>query len=161
MPVLRIVLAAISGALLHYVAVVYLGGLLAAIGVPGAYFTFFGHERTELALALLNFVLWALPVLVAVFLGALVVLRALHGTQRTHAWALALGMLVAFVYWQVTFVGVAPSESTSMLSFGQALISTLFSPWWIAPNVVAPWLGLALAVLLASTRLQGSAPREV
>jgi hypothetical protein len=161
MPVLRIVLAAVLGALLHYVAVVYLGGVLAAIGIPRAYFAFFGRERTELALALLNLVVWALPVFVAVFLGALVALRVLHGTLRSSAWALALGMLGAFVYWQVSLVVLVPSESSSMLSFGQAFISTLFSPWWVAPNLVAPWVGLALAVLLASTRFQGSAPREV
>jgi hypothetical protein len=97
MPVLRIVLAAVLGALLHYVAVVYLGGVLAAIGIPRAYFAFFGRERTELALALLNLVVWALPVFVAVPWGTRSSACAARdtalkrmGARPWHAWRLRL-----------------------------------------------------------------------
>ena len=53
-PSCRIFLAALAGAVLYYLAVVLLGGGLAAVAVPRGFFDFFGHEHTELALAGVN-----------------------------------------------------------------------------------------------------------
>ncbi|MFY7939785.1 MAG: hypothetical protein ACOVOX_02655 [Burkholderiaceae bacterium] len=66
-------------------AVVYLGGWLAAIAVPAAYFARFGREHLELALALLNLFAWALPVFLAVMLGAAGVLRMGRMLPRRQA----------------------------------------------------------------------------
>jgi hypothetical protein len=146
MSAFRVVLALVAGALLYHVAVVYLGGVLAAIGIPKSYFAFFGREWAELAHAVLNLVSWALPVLVAVALGALLFLRVLRGSLRSCAWALSLGMLACFLYWHASFASSMASEPGSTLSFGQAFTSTLLPVWWVAPNVFAPWVGLALAI---------------
>jgi hypothetical protein len=155
MSVLRVALSFVAGALLYYVAVAYLGGVLAAVGVPKSYFAFFGRERAELALALLGLVSWAVPVVVAVALGAFLVLRAWRGSLRSCSWALGLGMLACFLYWHASFASSMAGQPNSTLSFGQAFTSTLLPAWWVAPNVFAPWVGLALAVWLTARRSRG------
>ena len=153
---LRVILASAAGALLYYVAVVYLGGILAAVAIPESYFAFFGREKGQLALALLNFASWALPVLVAVFVVAFLTLRVLRGSPRSGAWALALGMLAAFLYLHASFASYMASQSNGALSFGQAFTSTLVPAWWSAPNVLAPWFGLSLAAWLSIKRSRGA-----
>jgi hypothetical protein len=160
MPVLRAILAVAAGVLLYNVAVIYLGGVLAAIAIPRSYFGSFGRERAELALALLNLASWALPVLVAVFLAAFVVLRVSRKALRSNAYALALGMFGAFLYWQASFAASMASHPNSTVSFGHAFTTTLLPTWWVAPNVLAPWAGLALAAWLAAKRSRKSGPRE-
>ena len=160
MSVLRVVFAVVAGALLHYVAVVYFGGVLAAIAIPRSYFSFFGRERAELALALLNLASWALPVLAVVFLAAFVALRASRMALRSSACALALGMFGAVLYWHTSFAASMASQSNSAVSFGHAFTATLVPTWWVVPNVLAPWAGLALAFWLAAKRSRRSAPSE-
>jgi hypothetical protein len=158
---LRVVLAFVAGALLYYIAVVYLGGVLAAVGVSKSYFAFFGRERAELALALLSLVSWALPVVVAVAFGAFVLLRAWRGSLRSCTWGLGLGMLSCFLYWHASSASSMAGHPNSTLSFTQAFTSTLLPVWWAAPSVFAPWVGLVLAVWLTARQSRGGAAREV
>jgi hypothetical protein len=158
---LRVALAFAAGALLYYLAVVYLGGVLAAVGVSNSYFAFFGRERAELALALLSLVSWAVPVVVAVALGAFVLLRAWPGSVRSCSWGLSFGMLACALYWHASFASSMAGQPSATLSFAEAFTSTLLPVWWAAPNVFAPWVGLALAVWLTARRSRGGAAREV
>lgn len=152
MSVFRVALAAVAGALLYYAAVAYFGGVLAAISVPKAYFTFFGRERLDLAVVVLDWFTWALPVLAAVALGAFVVLRFWRGSLRSCLWALGGGMLASLVYLQADFALLMAGQSSPRQAFGQAFTSTLLPAWWAAPNVLAPWAGLALAAWIVARR---------
>jgi hypothetical protein len=153
MNAIRLAVAAAAGAATYHVAVVLLGGVLAAVAAPQSYFIWFGRERAELAMALLNLASWALPVLVTVFLLTLMAIRSLDGRRHATGRAVTVGMLGAFLYWHVSFALLMASQPASAISFGRAFASTLFPAWWMAPNAAAPWLGLAIAVFTA-TRLR-------
>jgi ABC-type transporter Mla maintaining outer membrane lipid asymmetry permease subunit MlaE len=58
-----------AGAVLFYLAANYLGGFLAAVAIPSAYFQWFGRENVNLALALMFAATWSLPVAAAVAAG--------------------------------------------------------------------------------------------
>lgn len=153
MPRMRLLLIALAGVLLYGLAVVYLSGWLAAITVPAAYFARFGREHRELALALLNLLTWALPVLMAVMLGAAGVLRMSRVLPRRQALlALGLGMLLGWLGWQMVAAFSLTTHPDAPLSLGQALLLTSWPAWWSAPNALAPWLGLALAAVWALRR---------
>ena len=59
---LKLTVAVVVGAWLYYFAVVYVGGMLAAVTIPRAYFNLFGQQNLSVALALTGIVMWALPV---------------------------------------------------------------------------------------------------
>lgn len=143
----RFLLAALIGALTYHLAVVYAGGVFAAMGVSKSYFAFFGRAHLGLALAVLNLGTWALPVGAIVFVACCLTLRAFRGAGRHLGLAFFLGMFGAFLFWHISFVlstaaDAAPATVSAMASF----FETLRAPWWSLPNVVAPWLGFALAV---------------
>jgi hypothetical protein len=132
----KLTLAVLVGAWLYYFAVVYAGGVLAAIAIPRAYFNLFGQQNLSVALAISGFVMWALPVVVLVCAGYLAGSRLLAGLNSAYTYAVALGMLACFIYW------LASSEL--------GLLSLSLVPWWGVPGVLAPWLGIALGAWLAS-----------
>ena len=148
MRTLRIAAAFIAGVWLYYVAVVFTGGVLAAVGVPRGYFAFFGREHNELALAVLFFLGWALPVAVLVTGGTLALSRLIAGNgQRVWKPALA-GMLLGFLYWALVSAGFFSPQEEAQVGLVQALQLTFTIPWWAAANFLAPWLGFAVAAWL-------------
>jgi hypothetical protein len=136
MRALKLTVAIFVGAWLYYFAVVYAGGMLAAIPIPRAYFTFFGQQNLVVALAISGLVMWALPVVVLVCAGYLAGNRLLPGLTTSYMYAVILGMLACFTYWL----------STSELG----LLSLSLIPWWGVPGVLAPWIGVAFGARLAS-----------
>jgi hypothetical protein len=136
MRALKLTLAILVGAWLYYFAVVFVGGMLAAIAIPRAYFNLFGQQNLSVALAISGLVTWALPVVVLVCAGYLAGNRLLPGITRAYTYAVVLGMLACFVYWLAT---------------GElGLLSLSLLPWWGVPGVLAPWVGVALGAWLVS-----------
>ena len=148
MRTLRIATAFIAGIWLYYAAVVFTGGVLAAVAVPRSYFAFFGPEHNELALAVLLLFGWAIPVALLVAGGVLAVTRLLaHGEQAVWKPALA-GMVLSFLYWALVSLGFFSSAEQPQIGIAQAMQVTFTAPWWAAGNLLAPWAGYALAVWL-------------
>jgi hypothetical protein len=135
MRALKLTLAVLVGAWLYYFAVVYAGGMLAAMTVPRAYFNFFGQQNLSVALALSGLVTWALPVAVLVCSGYLAGNRLLPGLTGAFPFAVVLGMLACFTHW----VSVSEGGSSSL-----SLVT-----WWGVPGLLAPWVGAALGAWLA------------
>ena len=135
---LRLCLAFLGGAWLYYVAVILFGGTMAAISIPRGYFSFIGSEHREFALAVLSLVTWALPVGSLVCAGFLALHRLLHLQSRALVFSLALlGMVGGLLFW-----ATAPGSGGLWRSF--------VLPWWALPSFLAPWVGAALAIWLAS-----------
>ena len=136
MRALKLTVAIVVGAWLYYFAVIYAGGMLAAITIPRAYFNLFDRQNLSVALAISGVFMWALPVVVLVCAGYLAGNRLLPGLANGYTYAVLLGMLTCFVYW------LGASEL--------GLLSLSLVPWWGVPGVLAPWLGLALGAWLVS-----------
>jgi hypothetical protein len=136
MHALKLTVAVVVGAWLYYFAVVYVGGVLAAIAIPRAYFNLFGQQNLSVALAISGIVMWALPVVVLVCAGYLAGNRLIPGLTNAYTYAILLGMLACFVYW--------------LGSNELGLTSLSLVPWWGVPGVLAPWLGIAFGAWLVS-----------
>ena len=136
MRVLKLAVAFLAGACLYYGAVVFVGGVLAALAIPRSYFEFFGKQNLPVALAIVNLVAWAVPVAFLTAAGYLAGKRLLPAIGRALPYALTLGMLACAAYW---------------LWFAEGgLASLVLVPWWSAANALAPWLGAALGMWLIS-----------
>ena len=143
----RFLLAALIGALTYHLAVVYAGGVFAAMGVSKSYFAFFGRAHLGLALAVLNLGTWALPVGAIIFVACCGTLLAFRGAGRHIGWAILLGMLGANLYWQISFaLSAAADAAPATVSAMTVFLNLWHVTWWSLPNVVAPWLGFWLAV---------------
>jgi hypothetical protein len=137
---LRLLLAFIGGSWLYYVAVILIGGYMAAVSIPKGYFTYFGAEHNEVALALLSLFTWAVPVGGCVCAGLL----ALHRLLSPEAGALALWLAVSGMV--VSFLFFATASATS------DLLQSFVLPWWAASSFLAPWAGAGFAFWLAFRR---------
>ena len=151
MHALRLGAAAVLGFVLFQYVVVYLGGFLAAIPVPASYFTLFGRHHAEVGLALLNLGLHTLPTSVLIAGGILAISR-LWPTHRPATWVpVAFGMLSCLMLWVLV---LSPARMAAIGVQRQGMLEELRTafvvPWWAASNLVAPWLGLALAAWLTS-----------
>ena len=161
MRTLRTATAFIAGIWLYYAAVVFTGGVLAAVAAPRGYFEFFGRDHTELALAVLFLLGWAIPVAVLVTGGLLAFNRLFaHGGQSIWKPALA-GMVLSFMYWALVSVGFFSTIEQPQIGIVQALQVTFTVPWYFAPNFMAPWAGFALAVWLMLRAQRQSSPEGV
>jgi hypothetical protein len=146
------------GMILFQILVVVLNGYLAAIGVPRAYFAWFGKPRLELALAIVQFAL-AVPVFLLMAGGVLATCRLFRARTRGFLAALLLGMLLCFAYGIASFVLVAQDQLPPELRPYpvSALLKQVFGvSWWELPAVLAPWLGFVFAAWLLLRR----PPRE-
>jgi hypothetical protein len=158
MRTLRIATAFIAGIWLYYAAVVFTGGILAAVGVPRGYFAFFGREHNELALAVLFFLGWALPIAVLVAGGTLALSRLLADSGQS-VWKPALtGMLLSFLYWALASAGFFSPHEQPQIGLVKALLVTFTIPWWATANFLAPWFGFALAVWLMFRAKRSQSP---
>ena len=144
---LRCLLLIAAGAGLYYAAVVLLGGVLAAVTVPKAYFEWFGAQHSEVALALLQFASFALPVALVVAGGTLAVRRLVVGKHgRAVLLAVLFGLIACFAYELASLLFFVPSEiPVPALPRATLLREVLFPPWWAASGFLAPWLGFAFA----------------
>jgi len=145
----RFTVATVVGFVLFHYVVVFLGGFLAAVQVPKAYFSFFGRENLDIAHAVLNLSLHAVPTSLLVAAGVLS-LHRLFPSRRPKTWLpMLLGMLSYLLLW-VLFLSPAHLESIGLPrpSWYQALQSFFAIPWWGISSAASPWLGVALAAWL-------------
>jgi len=133
---LRYAISFLYGFTLLYVVMVWLGGVLAALPVSRSYFAFFGREQLSLALFIVNTVVQAAPTVVLLGVGLVLPAWLVQGhPRRVVLWA-AIGAASSYLIWTAIF-----SINAAPFSVG---------PWWSLPILLAPWLGLGLAVLLSS-----------
>ena len=147
----RFIVAAVVGFLLFQYVVVYVGGFLAAVQIPVSYFKLFGRQHAEVGHAVLNLGLHALPTMFLVA-GGVLSLHRLCPNQKAMTWVpVLLGMVSCLLLW-VLVLSPAQMESMGIPSKGtlENLRSLVIFPWWVASNVAAPWLGVALAAWLMS-----------
>lgn len=145
---LSVLVALIAGVFLYQTAVVFTGGVLAAIGVPKEYFTLFGDQK-ELALAVLQFVSFALPVALLVAGGTLAIQHLLGRNPKAVLSAVLAGLVLCCVYW-IAVGALTPHAglASEPLEPSALLMQMLLPPWWAVPGLLAPWLGFALAAWL-------------
>ena len=146
---IRFFVALLAGLLLYQTSVVITGGVLAAVEIPKAYFTFFGRQHQELALAVLQLVSLALPVALVVAGGTLAIQRLVGRSPKVVLSAVLAGMVLCFTYWTADWVFQPPAGlGGEPLAPWALLTQMLFVPWWAASSFLAPWLGFALAAWL-------------
>ena len=148
MPALRVIVAFAFGALLYQVAVVHVGGVLAAVAVPRSYFEWFGRANAGVGLALSNLALFALPVMVLVAGGVLAARRVLGGSTRALLVALLAGLVASHAHWVVAAANTMLEYGVAADPPGGALRQRLLPPWWALSGAIAPWAGFALAAWL-------------
>lgn len=143
MNALRHLAAFIAGLAVYQLAVIVLGGFLAAVAIPKSYFDWFGTQL-EWALVTLNFATLALPIFAAVTALIFGVARFLDLRSSFGRRAFALGMLACFGFW----ISQSPAPTLS---------AAFAAGWWEVPVQIAPWLAAGLAGWLLSRRAWGEA----
>jgi hypothetical protein len=144
----RTIASLLLGALLYYWVVVYIGGYLAAIAVPKQYFDHFGREHIGAALALMYLGTINLPINLMVAAGTVTGLRLIGGSWRVTSIGVFVGMLTCYLYWVYVSVSFMIDEPNSQRSFLSALAQIFSGRWYSLPNLLAPWLGLAVGIWL-------------
>jgi hypothetical protein len=146
MRTVQLVIAFVAGVLLYQVTVIFVGGILAAIAIPPAYFAWFGRQNANAAHAVLHLVGHALPISALIAGGTLATQRLLAGTGTSVLPAVLGGLLACFVYWLVGDVLYVPEGMSGELSpLAERLRQALLPPWWAVSTFLAPWFGFALA----------------
>ncbi|MCV2357337.1 hypothetical protein LNV09_24620 [Paucibacter sp. B2R-40] len=143
---LRLFIAFTLGALLYQVAVVYVGGTLAAVAIPKSYFDWFGRSNIEVGLALLQLATFALPIAILVAGGVLAAHRVLAGSTRSVLMALLAGLAACFLLWVVVVSANFPSPQAGEPNQSGVMVrQLLLQPWWALSGFLAPWVGYSLA----------------
>ena len=147
----RLFLAFAAGVWLYQIALILVGGILAAAGVPKAYFEWFGRSNTELALAVLQLFGFALPVTILVAGGTLATQRILAPSCKAILLAILGGLLSCFSFWLA--VSVFPADLLAGAHPPSVLLrQILLPPWWALSGLLAPWLGYVIAAWLLARR---------
>lgn len=149
--------AMLAGIAIYQLFVVVLNGYLAAIAVPRQYFMWFGRQRQELALAIIQLAS-AIPVFLLVTGCVLAVCRSLRSRSMTFLAAILVGMLLSHLYWAVSFLAFLPaglSPEVEPYSMSVRLQQLFVVPWWSLPTVLAPWLGFGFSSWLLRQRDEG------
>ena len=142
------IVAFVSGFAL-YNAVVLVGGFLAAVAIPQAYFAWFGQNKV-LALVLEEAVVFALPVFLLALVWSHLTVRAFRGAWRQSTkWCFG-GLAFAWLAWLVYgLVQLAENPVPNQFPFGTLLVSLLVPPLWGVLNVLAAPCGVLLGGALA------------
>jgi hypothetical protein len=149
-PWFKLGIAATLGASLYQLLVVVLVGYLAAVAVPPELFAWFGKQRQEIALAVVDLAM-ALPVAALVAFVVYRGCRALNARDPRLLVAVLAGMLLCWTFWAVSFLQVTPAElpeGVQPFPVGVRIQQVLAVPWWSLPTTIAPWFGFALAAAL-------------
>jgi hypothetical protein len=153
MRTVRLLSAFTFGVLLYQVAVVYVGGALAAVAIPKSYFDWFGRANAEAGLALLQLVSFAVPVSVLVAGGVLAVHRVLAGSTRPVLVAVLAGLVTCFLFWVVVpATRSSPAQAVEPQPPLMLLRQVLLPPWWALSGLLAPWVGFALGAWLLARK---------
>jgi hypothetical protein len=139
----------VSGFMLYNVVVVYVGGFLAAVAIPRAYFEWFGQNKT-LALVLEEAAVYALPVFVMCTAWSYVTARAFRRASGRAAKWMLYGFAAAWVSWLAVIAPSLLPTPPSAWSIAAAMSALIIPPVWGVLNLVAGPLGVAVAGVLAS-----------
>ena len=149
-------LAFLAGIAIYQVVLV-ISGLLAGMAIPRGYFDWFGRSRLELAWALVDTVTFSIPIMALTTCLTLLTHRLLKAPSvRVFMLAIVLGALATCAYWAAWHVLVPPAPPTVVAVHPASvrLTQLLMPPWSSLPNVIAPWLGFAIAGLLMTWRIR-------
>jgi hypothetical protein len=144
------------GFLLYLLAVVYVGGFLAATPIPAGYFRLFAQEYAGFGHLLLGLALHVLPTALLVAGGVLAAERV--WPQRGHRkWPpYAMGMLACLLVLELLLPSGCLHSQETQSSCATAAVQRFVSvPWWAVPVVLSPWFGLGLASWLLSRNHPG------
>ena len=139
------------GFALLYIVLIQLRGFMAARQVPTEYFRFFGKEHQELALFTTNVVLHLVPEALVLVGGVVASVYLLNGSRVLNAATFALGAVVSYIFWLVYYQAVAQAQVHGEPNLNwQELVAQLQAPWWAAPALLSPAVGVGLGVWLAT-----------
>jgi hypothetical protein len=142
------IVAFVSGFAL-YNTVVLVGGFLAAVAIPQAYFAWFGQNKV-LALVLAEAVVFALPVFLLALVWSHLTVRGYRGAWRQATkWCFG-GLAFAWLAWLVYGLAqLAANPVPNQFPLGTLLLSLLVPPLWSVLNVLAAPCGVLLGGVLA------------
>jgi len=143
-----------------YLVLIQLRGFMAARQVPEGYLRFFGNENQELVLLTTNVALHLVPEALVLIGGVTLSAYLFKGSRGFNAAMFALGAAVSYVFCLVFYQAVAQAQAhaTPSLSW-QHLLAQFQVPWWAAPALLSPVIGVAVGVWLA-TRGKHAATRS-
>jgi hypothetical protein len=96
-----LLLGAFVSGLALVIAAAYLGGYLAAIAIPKAYFAFFGSAHKRWALAIMDALAMALPFFLLSLAWCWLTLRRAGASLKVAAWCCLAGIVAGLTYTQV------------------------------------------------------------
>ena len=142
------IVAFVSGLAL-YNAIILVGGFLAAVAVPQAYFAWFGQNKA-LALVLEEAIVFALPVFLLALFWSHLTVRAFRGAWRQATkWCFG-GLAFAWLAWLVYGLAqLAANPVSNQFQLPTLLLSLLVPPLWGILNVLAAPCGVLLGGALA------------
>jgi hypothetical protein len=145
---LRYLGAFVSGVAL-VIAAAYVGGFLAAIAIPKAYFVFFGNEHKAWALAIMDAPTMALPFFLFSLAWCWVTLRHVRSSPTVAAWCCLSGIVVALYCTEIqSALTLRALEATPNPAFFLSYLWRVVPPLWAILDLVAFPAGLIAAVAL-------------
>lgn len=132
----------LSGVLL-YSAAVYIGGYLAAIAIPQAYFDSLGIYKT-LALIIEEALFYALPIFLLAAAWGYVTIRPLKiGYRKATLWCLA-GVVAGWLGWMAhALILFATDPEPNNFSLEKLTLLMIIPPVWGVLNIAAAPSGVA------------------
>ncbi len=130
-------------------ACVYVGGFLAALAIPKAYFALFGREHERLALVILDGLTTAVPFFLLSLVWCGLTLHGNASTLRVAAWCCLTGIVVGLVYVEVwSALELRAAEALSDPPSFFAYLWRVAPAWWDFPQILAFPGGLGVATVL-------------
>jgi hypothetical protein len=149
-------LAAFISGLALVIASIYLGGFLAAIAIPKAYFTFFGPEHKRWALALMELGTMALPFFLLSFAWCWLTLRGAGASLKVTAGCCLAGIVTGLIYTEIDF-------ALTLRALEAAPHASILVYWWRAfppPWAILDQLAFPAGCVAAVALIRGSQNRR-
>ncbi len=161
MRLIRSLLPFFNGFVWLYIVLIQLRGFMAARQVPVEYFRFFGKEHQELALFTTNVALHLIPEALALIAGVVISAYLFKGSRSLNAAMFALGAVVSYVFWLVFYQATAQANVNGEPSLNwQELLAQFQAPWWAAPALLSPVIGVTVGVWLTTRGNHAAEPAE-
>jgi hypothetical protein len=142
------IVAFVSGLAL-YNALVFVGGFLAALPIPRAYFAWFG-QHTVLALLLEEAIVFALPVFFLALAWSYLTIRPFRSAWwPATKWCFGGFAFAWFAWLAYGLASLVANPVPNQFPFGTLLLSFLIPPVWGILNTLAAPCGVLLGGSLA------------
>jgi hypothetical protein len=126
----------------------YLRGFLAARQVPVGYFEFLGKPHLELALFLISVVVHLIPEVVALAAGVAISTFLLRGVRAENAIGFDSGAVTSYFFFLI-FYRLSIQANGDLGVNWRELVQSFYGPWWAAPTILSPVVGLCIGVWMA------------